>query len=64
ASRHLGVGAEIAATLAEKALMDLQAPPVRITGYDTVMPYFRLENHFMPNTADIMDAVRQTLEFV
>lgn len=64
ASRHLGVGAEIAATLAEKALMDLQAPPMRITGYDTVMPYFRLENHFMPNTADIKDAVRQTLEFV
>lgn len=64
ASRNLGVGAEIAANLCEKALMDLQAPPVRITGYDTVMPYYRLENHFMPNTADIKDAVRQTLEFV
>lgn len=63
ASRNLGLGAEIAANLAEKALMDLQAPPVRITGYDTVMPYFRLENHFMPNTADIKEAVRQTLEF-
>ncbi len=64
ASRNLGVGAEIAATIAEKGLLDLQAPPVRVTGYDTVMPYFRLENHFMPNTADIKDAVRQTLEFV
>lgn len=63
ASRNLGLGAEIAANLAEKALMDLQAPPVRITGYDTVMPYSRLENHFMPNTADIKEAVRQTLEF-
>lgn len=64
ASRHLGVGAEIMATLCEQALLDLQAPPVRVTGYDTVMPYYRLENHFMPNTQDILDAVRQTLEFV
>lgn len=63
APRTAGMGAEIAATVAEKALLDLQAPIQRITGYDTVMPYFRLENHYLPNTQDIVDVVRQTLEF-
>jgi 2-oxoisovalerate dehydrogenase E1 component beta subunit len=63
APRNLGLGAEIAATVAEKALLELQAPIARVTGYDTVMPYFRLENHYLPNTQDIIDAVTQTLEF-
>ena len=64
APRNAGMGAEIAATVAEKALLDLQAPITRVTGYDTVMPYFRLEHHYMPNTQDILDAVNQTMEFV
>ncbi|MCV6587895.1 MAG: alpha-ketoacid dehydrogenase subunit beta [Marinobacterium sp.] len=63
APRSGGVGAEIAATLAEKGLLDLQAPIARVTGYDTVMPYYRLEDHYLPNTTDIMDAVQQTLAF-
>lgn len=63
APRSGAVGAEIAATLAEKALLDLQAPITRVTGYDTVMPYYRLENHYLPNTQDIVEAVQQTLEF-
>lgn len=61
---NLGVGAEISAQVAEKALVDLQAPITRLTGYDTVMPYFRLEKHYLPNTQDIIDTVNQTLEFV
>ncbi len=64
APRNAGMGAEIAATVAEKALLDLQAPIARVTGYDTVMPYFRLEHHYMPNSQDIIDAVNQTMEFV
>lgn len=63
APRSGAVGAEIAATLAEKALLDLQAPIARVTGYDTVMPYYRLEDHYLPNMQDIVDAARQTLEF-
>ena len=38
AARNCGVGAEIAAMVAEQALYDLQAPMRRVTGYDTVMP--------------------------
>lgn len=63
APKSCAVGAEISATIAEKALLHLQAPVVRVTGYDTVMPYFRLENHYMPNCADIIEAVTNTLEF-
>lgn len=61
APRNCGVGAEIAATVAEHGLYDLQAPIRRVTGYDTVMPLFRLEYDYIPSVARIMDAVRETL---
>ncbi len=63
AARHCGVGAEIAAQLAEQGLLFLMAPVQRVTGYDTVMPLYRLEMEYMPSTARIMKAVKQTLEF-
>ena len=63
AARHCGVGAEIAAQLAEKGLMFLMAPVQRVTGYDTVMPLYRLEQEYMPGTSRILSAVKQTLEF-
>ena len=63
APRSGAVGAEIAATIAEKGLLSLQAPIARVTGYDTVMPYYRMEHHYMPSTADILEAVKTTLEF-
>ncbi len=55
-----GFGAEIAARLAEKGLL---SPVARVAGYDTVMPLTRLEAHYMPSEARILDAVRQTLAF-
>lgn len=61
AARSFGVGAEISAQIAEKALLDLQAPVQRVTGFDTHMPYFRNEGHYLPSTADIMAAVKKTL---
>lgn len=63
APKSCAVGAEISATIAEKALLHLQAPVLRVAGYDTVMPYYRMENHYMPNGADIIEAVTNTLEF-
>jgi pyruvate dehydrogenase E1 component beta subunit len=62
APRNCGVGAEIAAHVAEHGLYDLQAPIRRVTGYDTVMPLFRLEYEYIPSVARIVDAVRETLE--
>jgi len=62
AARNAGLGAEIAATVAEQALYDLLAPVQRVTGYDTVMPYFAMERSYIPDVARIVDAVRETLK--
>jgi len=60
AARNCGVGAEIAAIVAEHGLYDLQAPIQRVTGYDTVMPLARLEYEYIPSVARIVEAVRAT----
>ena len=62
AARNCGVGAEIAAGVAEKGVWDLEAPVVRVTGYDTVMPLFRLEYEYLPSVARIIDGVHKTFE--
>jgi 2-oxoisovalerate dehydrogenase E1 component beta subunit len=62
AARSCGVGAEIAAGVAEKGMYDLEAPIQRVTGYDTVMPLFRMEYQYLPSVQRIMDAVNQTFE--
>lgn len=63
APRTGGVGAEIAAQLAEYALDSLLAPIQRITGYDTVMPYFKMEKHYLPSVKRIIQSVQTVLEF-
>ncbi len=63
ACRSFGVGAEIAAQIAEKALTSLMAPVKRVTGYDTVMPYFKLEKHYLPSEAQILAGVQEVLEY-
>jgi pyruvate dehydrogenase E1 component beta subunit len=62
AARSCGVGAEVAAIVAEKGLYDLKAPVRRVTGYDVVMPLFRREMDYVPSVSKIADAVRETLE--
>ncbi|HEU4618669.1 MAG TPA: transketolase C-terminal domain-containing protein, partial [Gammaproteobacteria bacterium] len=62
AARNVGVGAEIAAQLADRGLLSLFAPVKRVTGYDTVMPLYRLERAYLPSTGSIVAAARRTLE--
>ena len=62
AARNVGVGAEIAARLADEGLLTLLAPIRRITGYDAVVPLAKLEHHYMPQTERIVGAVRDVLE--
>ncbi len=62
APRTGGYGAEIAAQIAERALYSLLAPVRRVTGYDVVVPLFRLEKQYMPSVARITDAVRKVME--
>ena len=63
AARTGGFGAEIAASIAERALLSLLAPPTRITGYDTVIPLPRLEQRYMPSIARIVAAARKVCQF-
>ncbi|MFI5309046.1 MAG: alpha-ketoacid dehydrogenase subunit beta [Polyangiales bacterium] len=62
AARTCGVGAEIAAGLADEGLFSLQAPVVRVTGYDTVMPLLQLERSYLPSTERVLAAARRVLE--
>jgi 2-oxoisovalerate dehydrogenase E1 component beta subunit len=61
APRTCGVGAEIAATVAEQALYDLLTPVRRVTGYDTIMPFYRLEYDYIPSLARILDGIRAAM---
>lgn len=58
-----GVGAEILAQIAEHALFSLKAPPERVTGYDTIVPYARLEKYYIPSEQRIIDAVHRLMEY-
>jgi 2-oxoisovalerate dehydrogenase E1 component beta subunit len=57
APRTCSVSAEIAAQLAEYALDILEAPVKRVTGYDTVMPYAKLEKYYLPSAERIVKAI-------
>ena len=63
APRTAGYGAELAAILAEKAMLDLQAPVIRVTGYDVPYPYWQIEDAYMPSVERVVAAVRKTLAF-
>lgn len=62
APRTCGFGAELAATVGEKALLHLQAPVTRITGFDTPFPYAR-EEDYLPGIERIRNGFREIVEF-
>ncbi len=63
APRTAGFAAEIAALVAEKAILDLRAPVLRVTGFDVPYPYWQLEDAYLPSVARVVDAARRVLEF-
>jgi pyruvate/2-oxoglutarate/acetoin dehydrogenase E1 component len=63
APRVAGFGAELAAILAEKAILDLRGPVLRVTGYDVPYPYWKIEDAYMPSVARVLDAARRLLAF-
>jgi pyruvate dehydrogenase E1 component beta subunit len=63
APRTAGYAAELAAILAEKAMLDLRAPVVRVTGYDVPYPYWQIEDAYMPSPERVADAARRVLAF-
>jgi len=62
APKHCGVGAEIAAGLADEGIWHLHAPVKRVTGYDVLMPLYRNELNYMPSVDRILAGVREVLE--
>jgi len=58
-----GFGAEIVARVAAGALTSLLAPIARVAGFDTVMPYFRMETHYMPGLDRIVEAARRAVTY-
>ena len=62
APRTSGFGGELAATIQEKAILHLEAPILRVTGFDTPFPY-TLEHEYLPDADRILDAVERVVKF-
>ena len=62
APRTCGFGAELAALIAEQALTSLQAPVLRVTGYDTPFPY-TLEHTYLPDPARVLRAIEHVMSY-
>ncbi len=58
-----GFGAEVSALIGERALLHLQAPVQRVTGFDAVFPYAMLEGHYLPTRERVVAAAKRALEF-
>ena len=58
-----GLGAEISAIINEKALLNLEAPVIRITGFDTVVPLAKLENNYIPDVRRIVTETKNLMKF-
>jgi pyruvate dehydrogenase E1 component beta subunit len=63
APRVAGFGAEVAAVLGEKAILDLRAPILRVTGYDAPFPFWTIEDEYLPSPARVVEAAQHTLTF-
>ena len=63
ASSNASLGSEIAAHVAEHAFYNLEAPVLRVSGYDIPFPPARLEGHFLPDADRVLEAVDRTMHY-
>lgn len=63
APSNASVGSEIAATLTEKAFYVMEAPVLRVSGFNTPFPPARLESLYLPDADRILDAVDRSLAY-
>jgi pyruvate dehydrogenase E1 component beta subunit len=63
ASVFAGLGAEIAAELLERAFWSLEAPVLRVGGFDIPYPPSQLEHFHLPDVDRILDAVERSLSY-
>lgn len=63
AAKSFGTGAEIISVVNEKAFLSLEAPPTRLTGFDTIFPLPRGEKHYLPTPERIRAKIKEVVEF-
>ncbi|MEE8076581.1 MAG: alpha-ketoacid dehydrogenase subunit beta [Candidatus Binatia bacterium] len=63
APRSCGLGAEVIAQINEEALLHLEAPVERVTGFDTVIPLPKMEHHYLPDAKRVVDAIEKVMGF-
>ena len=63
AAKTLGVGSEIISVVNEKAFLYLEAPPARVTGFDTIFPLPRGENHYLPTPERIAQKIEELVKY-
>jgi 2-oxoisovalerate dehydrogenase E1 component beta subunit len=63
AARSHGIGAEVAATVTEECFYALEAPVLRVSGFDTPYPPSRLEEEYLPDLDRVLETVDRVLEF-
>lgn len=63
APKTAGMGAEISALIQENCFLHLEAPVQRCAGFDTIMPYYKLELEYLPETPRIQKAIEECLAY-
>ncbi len=63
APKTCGFGAELSSIIQENCFLHLHAPVQRVAGFDTIMPYYKLELEYLPDSKRIVEAVQQTLAY-
>ncbi|SEB14397.1 pyruvate dehydrogenase E1 component beta subunit [Leifsonia sp. 21MFCrub1.1] len=63
APSNVSVGSEVAATVAEKAFYSLEAPVLRVSGFDVPFPPAKLEEIYLPDADRILEAVDRALAY-
>jgi len=58
-----GLGAELSARIQEECFGYLEAPVQRVAGFDTVMPYYKLELDYLPNARRVKEAVETVAQY-
>ena len=63
APKTAGMGAEISALIQETCFLHLEAPVQRVAGFDTVMPYYKLELDYLPDAPRIQKGIEECLAY-
>ncbi len=63
AQKQAGVGAAVVSEINERAILSLEAPIIRVAAPDTIFPFPQAESVWLPNTKDIVEAVKKVHEF-